>query len=31
MTEKRQADPRDWYKKYFDEMKNYFDLRQNAI
>jgi hypothetical protein len=31
MTEKRIADPKDWYKKYFDEMKIYFELKQNAI
>lgn len=29
--EKKQADPRDWYKSYFDDLRSFFELKQKAV
>lgn len=31
MGEKKQTDAKDWYKRYFDDLRSFFELKQKPI
>lgn len=31
MSEKRHTDSKDWYQKYFNDLRSFFDLKQKTI